>query len=102
MSQGQNVTVDVLIGSKCHSGRGELGRNVQAAFCLVYLFHQAFVLKAILYVLYMVKCVKRSESVTHIWVKAPPPSQGSGKLCCQTFCNATLFTGMLENQNPHF
>jgi hypothetical protein len=23
--------VDVLIGSKCHSGRSELGRNVQAA-----------------------------------------------------------------------
>jgi hypothetical protein len=33
VSHGQNVTVDVLIGSKCHSGRSELGRNVQAA-CL--------------------------------------------------------------------
>jgi hypothetical protein len=32
VSHGQNVTVDVLIGSKCHSGRSELGRNVQAAF----------------------------------------------------------------------
>ncbi len=31
MSHGQNVTVDILIGSKCHSGRSELGRNVQAA-----------------------------------------------------------------------
>jgi hypothetical protein len=31
VSLGQNVTVDVLIGSKCHSGRSELGRNVQAA-----------------------------------------------------------------------
>jgi hypothetical protein len=31
VSHGQNVTVDVLIGSKCHSGRSELGRNVQAA-----------------------------------------------------------------------
>ncbi len=30
MSHGQNVTVDVPIGSKCHSGRSELGRNVQA------------------------------------------------------------------------
>jgi hypothetical protein len=28
---GQNVTVDVTIGSKCHCGRSELGRNVQAA-----------------------------------------------------------------------
>ncbi len=31
MSQGQNVTVDVLIGSKCHCGRSELGRFVQAS-----------------------------------------------------------------------
>ncbi len=31
MSHGQNVTVDVMIGSKCHCGRSELGRNVQAA-----------------------------------------------------------------------
>jgi hypothetical protein len=31
VSHGHNVTVDVLIGSKCHSGRSELGRNVQAA-----------------------------------------------------------------------
>ncbi len=31
MSHGQNVTVDVTIGSKCHCGRSELGRNVQAA-----------------------------------------------------------------------
>jgi hypothetical protein len=31
VSHGQNVTVDVLIGLKCHSGRSELGRNVQAA-----------------------------------------------------------------------
>jgi hypothetical protein len=31
MSQGQNVTVDVLIGSKCHRGRSELGRFVQAS-----------------------------------------------------------------------
>jgi hypothetical protein len=34
VSHGQNVTVDVLIGSKCHSGRSELGRNVQAAISL--------------------------------------------------------------------
>jgi hypothetical protein len=32
LSQGQNVTVDVLIGSKCHCGRSELGRFVQASF----------------------------------------------------------------------
>jgi hypothetical protein len=32
VSHGQNVTVDVTIGSKCHCGRSELGRNVQAAF----------------------------------------------------------------------
>ncbi len=31
VSQGQNFIVDVPIGSKCHSGRNELGRNVQAA-----------------------------------------------------------------------
>jgi hypothetical protein len=31
VSHGQNVTVDVMIGSKCHCGRSELGRNVQAA-----------------------------------------------------------------------
>ncbi len=31
MSQGQNVTVDVLTGSKCHCGRSELGRFVQAS-----------------------------------------------------------------------
>jgi hypothetical protein len=31
LSQGQNVTVDVLIGSKCHCGRSELGRFVQAS-----------------------------------------------------------------------
>jgi hypothetical protein len=31
VSHGQNVTVDVTIGSKCHCGRSELGRNVQAA-----------------------------------------------------------------------
>ncbi len=31
-SYGQNVTVDILMGSKCHSGRSEFGRNVQAAF----------------------------------------------------------------------
>ncbi len=31
MSQGQNVTVDVLIGSKGHCGRSELGRFVQAS-----------------------------------------------------------------------
>ncbi len=31
MLNGQNVTVDVMIGSKCHCGRSELGRNVQAA-----------------------------------------------------------------------
>jgi hypothetical protein len=30
VSQGQNVT-EVPIGSKCHSGRGKLERNVQAA-----------------------------------------------------------------------
>jgi hypothetical protein len=36
------------------------------AFCLVLLSLQSFVLKAILYVLYMVKCVKKSESVTHV------------------------------------
>ncbi len=36
VSHGQNVTVDVLIGSKCHSGRSELGRNVQAALLLVF------------------------------------------------------------------
>jgi hypothetical protein len=30
VSHGQNVTVDITIGSKCHCGRGELGRNVQA------------------------------------------------------------------------
>ncbi len=30
MSHGQNVTVDVPIGSKYHSRRSELGRNVQA------------------------------------------------------------------------
>jgi hypothetical protein len=35
LSQGQNVTVDVLIGSKCHCGRSELGRFVQASFKLV-------------------------------------------------------------------
>jgi hypothetical protein len=34
MSQGQNVTVDVLIGSKCHRGRSELGRFVQASLLL--------------------------------------------------------------------
>ncbi len=34
MSHGQNVTVDITIGSKCHCGRSELGRNVQAAICL--------------------------------------------------------------------
>jgi hypothetical protein len=27
----KNVTVDVTIGSKCHCGHSELGRNVQAA-----------------------------------------------------------------------
>ncbi len=32
MSHGQNVTVDIMIGSKCHRGRSELGRNVQAAW----------------------------------------------------------------------
>jgi hypothetical protein len=31
VSHGQNVTVDVPIGSKCHSGSSELGCNVQAA-----------------------------------------------------------------------
>jgi hypothetical protein len=31
MSQGQNVTVDVLIGSKCHCDHSELGRFVQAS-----------------------------------------------------------------------
>ncbi len=31
MSHGQNVTVDVMIGSKCYCGRSELGHNVQAA-----------------------------------------------------------------------
>ncbi len=31
MSHGPNVTLDVTIGSKCHSRRSELGRNVQAA-----------------------------------------------------------------------
>jgi hypothetical protein len=31
VSLGQNVTVDVTIGSKCHCGRSELGRKVQAA-----------------------------------------------------------------------
>ncbi len=38
MSHGQNVTVDVPFGSKCHSGHGELGRNVQAAdsCCIVH------------------------------------------------------------------
>jgi hypothetical protein len=35
VSHGQNVTVDVTIGSKCHCGRSELGRNVQAA-CQTY------------------------------------------------------------------
>ncbi len=34
MSQGQNVTVDVLIGSKCYCGRSELGRFVQASIFL--------------------------------------------------------------------
>ncbi len=34
MSHGQNVTVDVTIGSKCHCGRSELGRNVQAALTM--------------------------------------------------------------------
>ncbi len=34
MSHGQNVTVDVTIGSKCHCGRSELGRNVQAALVI--------------------------------------------------------------------
>jgi hypothetical protein len=34
VSHGQNVTVDVMIGSKCHCGRSELGRNVQAALFL--------------------------------------------------------------------
>jgi hypothetical protein len=38
VSHGQNVTVDFLIGSKCHSGRSELGRNVQAAH-IFYSFH---------------------------------------------------------------
>jgi hypothetical protein len=36
-------------------------------FCLVLLLHTIF-LKAILYVLFMVKCEKKSESVTHILV----------------------------------
>ncbi len=31
MSHGQNVTVDVVIGSKCQGGRSVLGGNVQAA-----------------------------------------------------------------------
>ncbi len=35
VSHGQNVTVDVTIGSKCHSGRSEHGRNVQAAYSLI-------------------------------------------------------------------
>ncbi len=34
MSQGQNVAVDVLIGSKCHCGHSELGRFVQASCSL--------------------------------------------------------------------
>jgi hypothetical protein len=34
LSQGQNVTVDVLIGSKCYCGRSELGRFVQASLQL--------------------------------------------------------------------
>jgi hypothetical protein len=31
VSHGQNVTVDVMIGSKCHYGCSELGCNIQAA-----------------------------------------------------------------------
>ncbi len=34
MSQGQNVTVDILIGSKCYCGRSELGRFVQASLAV--------------------------------------------------------------------
>jgi hypothetical protein len=37
VSHGQNVTVDVMIGSKCHCGRSELGRNVQAAIFFLHL-----------------------------------------------------------------
>jgi hypothetical protein len=39
VSHGQNVTVDVMIGSKCHCGRSELGRNVQAAVGATKLAH---------------------------------------------------------------
>jgi phage FluMu protein Com len=35
VSQGQNVTVDVSSGSKCHSGRNVGGRNVKASVIVV-------------------------------------------------------------------
>jgi hypothetical protein len=31
VSQGKNVTVDISSGSKCHSGRNVVGRNVKAS-----------------------------------------------------------------------
>jgi hypothetical protein len=56
VSQGQNVTMDVPIGSKCHSGRSELGRNVQAAFLnITILFGLCNILKTSGYTLFLLR-----------------------------------------------
>jgi hypothetical protein len=97
---------------------------------LFYSYFRHFFSRAILCVLFKVKCIKKSGDVTHIWITGGsdesnifikfiksccfhnlcgpicPPPQGLRKRCCRTFCVADSFTDVPEQfwrhmQNPH-